>query len=630
MSYRERRDSSESVESELFGTPATATAVSSGERSTEGTPLVDLQGLNAARLVFDDSTVESDLNVTAVPAGPSTQDSPFGAAGSGYQRQGSWPPEHNNMAPQPTRLGRASVAEGRKEEYDAILESNGKLVNLRRVQKGRCNTKQAVMVAATVALRETPSTQKYLDLTRAIEALDDAIQHAAKLHNEYIEGYVQSLTLEGHDMEGTEAQGLLTVADAWIQETRTLYADSLSNAYMALEEKRNLAPKPTGETGGGRGNLDPADLERILTKVTEHSARETADTQLRVSKEIQEQQTKALTMLQVPSLDCEIFKGTDNENWAAWFSTFEQVYPEDMDAKQRYLALLRKTQGPPLALIKGLEVNNDAYKESIKRLVLHYGQPEQEVNRLQRHFHSLKKVTSTKDYKAFRALYQTMCNMVYAYEKMKIPLSGPITIDTWLTKCPVAVANKYVEACLDDVDEKDTAKRKTGNAKEFLKVVERMVRYAESTRDHEAEGDKKDGKSSDQKRTTPAAMMAMAEGGGRKRGGKAAGKAKPASPQAANGAMALQAMSKPSKKQQKGRHFNVCQGCLKDYNHNCEKCPEFMKLDAADKRRWIWLCKRCNRCLQKGHRASDCTTSKKCGEKGCSQPTSHHTLTHRP
>ena len=59
----------------------------------------------------------------------------------------------------------------------------------------------------------------------------------------------------------------------------------------------------------------------------------------------------------------------------------------------------------------------------------------------------------------------------------------------------------------------------SGRTKEFRKVAERVVKYAESVGDHEAEGDKKDGRPSDQKKNTPSAMMAMAEEGGRKGGG---------------------------------------------------------------------------------------------------------------
>ena len=177
-----------------LGTPATA-APSSGERLTEGMPIVDLHGLNAA-----------------VPAGSNGRGSFFGAVRSGYQRQGSRPPDPRDRAPIAPRLGRQRLPEARKAEYDQLVESKARKANLRLVQKSRCTAKEKILEEAMTALKTAP----------------------------------------------------------------------------------------------------------ILNKVMASAAKETADAQMKVSKEIQEQQMKALTSLQVPPLDCEVFKGMDNEKWAAW------------------------------------------------------------------------------------------------------------------------------------------------------------------------------------------------------------------------------------------------------------------------------------------------------------------------
>ena len=346
-------------------------------------------------------------------------------------------------------------------------------------------------------------------------------------------------------------------------------------------------------------------------------------------REARRQQENAYAMIRVPHVDCEVFTGADDQEYARWKTAFLQIYPSSIPPAERFLGLQGKTGGAAKELLMALPVTGASYAEGIKRLDEKYGTSSYEIARLNRQFRAEPPVTRTEDTVALRSLYEKVRSMVFTYRELKEPLAGPYMIEVWLDKFPKSIAWSWVKATSGEAD--DGSASKAADVDAFLKLVAREVKQAESyqsllrartkpEKEKEKEKPNKPEKKGDggnsqgkAKPASSASLLAASDGGGAGTSGKSGSSGKSS-----------------SGKSKKTQPVNItCQDCrTKKSGHGLDTCQAFQKLTLGQKKRWCFALGSCMRCLKGGHWAKNCASPVKCTASGCGKPDFHHPMLH--
>jgi len=300
-----------------------------------------------------------------------------------------------------------------------------------------------------------------------------------------------------------------------------------------------------------------------------------------------------LGQLRLPKWKLIIFCG---EGWVSYWQCFYvAVHIQPIPAIQKMVYLISSLKGEPLKDIQSLSVTNENYPIAVRLLADKYGDDGELEDRIHLELQNIP--AASESLSSLIELSQSFERRCHQLEEMKISTCNTVLTALLKSKIPKGARGRLTE--------KEAESGRRWNTDDWRKGLQLLIKIRKRNQVS---------LTSD----TPEKEKENLRKGSRRRG-----KPPPVEETTRTFAVTQQqqppAKGKSSGKQQPKRKLQclLCSG-----EHWPSACPQFSEPDKRRQR--IGALNRCYICLKEGHRASECSSGKKC--RHCDSPT-HHSLT---
>ena len=329
------------------------------------------------------------------------------------------------------------------------------------------------------------------------------------------------------------------------------------------------------------------------------------------------------TMLQQPKARITAFSGKPEEDFLAFKTAFNSVFPatDTWSSEEFKLEQLKSNlRGTALLAIANLHPGPKVMKEAWHKLDQRFGNKDIVLARLQKQFDEMPPATNGSQTIKMRNVLDAILTTLNNHASFGETFDGPPAIRIWLQKLPKDFHIQWVK--------QTKCQRVQKNAEDFTDFLGKYIALQEEVQiNHQNQNQQEDrGKDKFQgnQRHQKGKWQSKSHPMNGNKNGHNQGRPNPPTANTAGSAALLTANARASESTRK------CAACDKKI-HFLGNCPKFLDMNVEARKAFLENHNFCKRCIKKGHSTDQCATPEyktKCMVAQCNDPASHNTLLH--